>query len=150
VGLSVFYVAGPPEAQLCGASRVGVAGGGNSAGQAAVWLAKGGARVTLLHRRADLAETMSDDLIRELDQAGVAIRDRSEIAALHGADGHLDAVTLTDGENVPLSFLAASSARRRARTGSTTASPVRMTASFSREMPSARPVSSGRACRESS
>jgi len=35
----VFYAAGPPEAQLCGASRVGVIGGGNSAGQAAVWLA---------------------------------------------------------------------------------------------------------------
>ena len=40
-GLSVFYAAGPPEAQLCGASRVGVVGGGNSAGQAAVWLARG-------------------------------------------------------------------------------------------------------------
>jgi thioredoxin reductase (NADPH) len=40
-GLSIFYAAGPPEAQLCGASRVGVVGGGNSAGQAAVWLARG-------------------------------------------------------------------------------------------------------------
>ena len=60
--MSVFYAAGPPEAQLCGASRVGVIGGGNSAGQAAVWLARGGALVTLLHRRADLRETMSDYL----------------------------------------------------------------------------------------
>ena len=59
-GVSVFYAAGPPEAQLCGASRVGVVGGGNSAGQAAVWLARGGALVTLLHRRADLRETMSE------------------------------------------------------------------------------------------
>src|SRR3954465_7001537 len=42
-GVSVFYAAGAPEAQLCGASRVGVVGGGNSAGQAAVWLARGGA-----------------------------------------------------------------------------------------------------------
>ena len=66
-GLSVFYAAGPPEAQLCGASRVGVVGGGNSAGQAAVWLARGGALVTLLHRRADLRETMSDYLVRDLD-----------------------------------------------------------------------------------
>ena len=63
-GMSVFYAAGPPEAQLCGASRVGVIGGGNSAGQAAVWLARGGALVTLLHRRADLRETMSDYLVR--------------------------------------------------------------------------------------
>ena len=44
-GSSVFYAAGPPEAQLCGASRVAVVGGGNSAGQAAVWLARGGALV---------------------------------------------------------------------------------------------------------
>ena len=58
-GISVFYAAGPPEAQLCGAQRVGVVGGGNSAAQAAVWLARGGALVTLLHRRADLGETMS-------------------------------------------------------------------------------------------
>ena len=54
-GRSVFYAAGPPEAQRCGATRVGVVGGGNSAAQAAVWLARGGALVTLLHRRADLA-----------------------------------------------------------------------------------------------
>src|SRR5713226_5029818 len=46
------------------ASRVAVVGGGNSAGQAAVWLARGGALVTLIHRRADLRETMSDYLIR--------------------------------------------------------------------------------------
>src|SRR5205085_156675 len=64
-GLSVFYAAGPPEAQLCGASRVAVVGGGNSAGQAAVWLARGGALVTLLHRRAGLNEPMSDYLIRD-------------------------------------------------------------------------------------
>ena len=54
-GISVFYAAGPPEAQRCGATRVGVIGGGNSAAQAAVWLARGGALVTLLHRRADAA-----------------------------------------------------------------------------------------------
>ncbi len=104
-GLSVFYAAGPPEAQLCGASRVGVVGGGNSAGQAAVWLARGGALVTLLHRRTDLRETMSDYLIGELDRYGVAVRDSSEIAALHGADGQLEAVTLKSGEELPFSFL---------------------------------------------
>jgi thioredoxin reductase (NADPH) len=104
-GISVFYAAGPPEAQLCGAERVAVVGGGNSAGQAAVWLARGGALVTLLHRRANLAETMSDYLIRELDRYGVAVRDRSEIAALHGTDGQLSAVTLTTGERLPFSFL---------------------------------------------
>ena len=104
-GTSVFYAAGPPEATLCGATRVGVVGGGNSAAQAAIWLARGGAVVTLLHRRGDLRETMSDYLIRDLDRHGVAVRDRSEIAALHGADGQLEAVTLTDGEQVSLAFL---------------------------------------------
>jgi thioredoxin reductase (NADPH) len=104
-GISVFYAAGPPEAQRCGAMRVGVVGGGNSAGQAAVWLARGGALVTLLHRRADLRETMSDYLLLELERYGVAVRDRSEVVALHGADGELDAVTMKDGERLPFSFL---------------------------------------------
>jgi thioredoxin reductase (NADPH) len=104
-GTSIFYAAGPPEAQRCGATRVGVIGGGNSAAQAAVWLARGGALVTLLHRRADLRETMSDYLIVELERYGVAVRDRSEVAQLHGRDGELEAVTLTDGERIPFSFL---------------------------------------------
>jgi thioredoxin reductase (NADPH) len=82
-----------------------VVGGGNSAGQAAVWLARGGALVTLLHRRADLRETMSDYLIHELERHGVAIRDRSEIAELHGANGQLEAVALMSGERLPFAFL---------------------------------------------
>ncbi len=104
-GMSVFYAAGPQEAQLCGASKVAVVGGGNSAGQAAVWLARGGALVTLLHRRADLRETMSDYLVRELDRYGVVVRDRSEIVALHGDDGQLESVTLQDGERMSLKAL---------------------------------------------
>jgi thioredoxin reductase (NADPH) len=101
-GLTVFYAAGPPEAQACAGTRVGVIGGGNSAGQAAVWLAQGGALVTLLHRRSSLRETMSDYLIGELDRAGVAVRDHSEVAELHGDNGELKAVTLKDGERLPL------------------------------------------------
>ena len=104
-GISVFYAAGPPEGQLCGGQRVGVIGGGNSAAQAAIWLARGGALATLLHRRADLGETMSNYLIEELDRYGVVVRDRSEVSALHGDDGKLEAVTLTDGEKLPFSFL---------------------------------------------
>ena len=104
-GVSVFYAAGPPEAQICGAERVAVVGGGNSAGQAAVWLARGGALVTLLHRRADLHETMSEYLVRELERYGVAVRDRSEIAELHGTGGQLEAVTLKSGERLRFSFL---------------------------------------------
>ena len=104
-GVSVFYAAGPPEGQLCTAQRVAVVGGGNSAAQAAVWLARGGALVTLLHRRGDLRETMSQYLIDELDRYGVAVRDRCEIAGLQGEHGRLHAVTLADGEQLPFSFL---------------------------------------------
>jgi thioredoxin reductase (NADPH) len=104
-GLTVFYAAGPPEARACAGTRVGVVGGGNSAGQAAVWLARGGALVTLLHRRTELRETMSAYLIAELDRYGVVVRDRSEVAQLHGANGELEAVTLKDGERLPLGSL---------------------------------------------
>jgi thioredoxin reductase (NADPH) len=104
-GVSVFYEAGPPEARLCGASRVGVIGGGNSAAQAAVWLARGGALVTLIHRRADLSETMSDYLIHELDRYKVEVLGKREITALHGSDGELSAVTLSDGTRMNLSFV---------------------------------------------
>jgi len=61
--------------------------------------------VTLLHRRGDLRETMSDYLVRELERYGVAVRDRSEIAALHGADGQLESVTLKAGELLRFSYL---------------------------------------------
>jgi thioredoxin reductase (NADPH) len=104
-GLTVFYAAGPPEAQACAGTRVGVVGGGNSAGQAAVWLARGGALVTLLHRRADLRGTMSDYLLADLDRHGVAVRDRSEVAELHGSGGELEAVSLQDGTRLPFGSL---------------------------------------------
>jgi thioredoxin reductase (NADPH) len=48
---------------------------------------------------------MSDYLVREVERYGVTVRDRSEIAALHGSDGRLEAVTLTSGARLPLSFL---------------------------------------------
>ncbi|HEX4115066.1 MAG TPA: FAD-dependent oxidoreductase [Solirubrobacteraceae bacterium] len=104
-GVSVFYAAGPTEGQLCTAQRVGVLGGGNSAAQAAVWLARGGALVTLMHRRGDLRETMSQYLIDELDRYGVAVRDRCEIVGLQGEDGRLRSVTLAGGEQLPFSFV---------------------------------------------
>jgi thioredoxin reductase (NADPH) len=103
-GTSVFYAAGPPEARTCAGTHVAVVGGGNSAGQAAVWLARGGALVTLLHRRADLRDTMSSYLIADLARYGVAVRDRSEIAELRGEHGRLDGVILKDGTRLPVKF----------------------------------------------
>ena len=94
-----------PRRSSAAPSASAVVGGGNSAAQAAVWLARGGALVTLLHRRADLAETMSHYLIAELERFGVAVRDRSEIAELarrrraaRGGDAHRR-------HAAPLSFL---------------------------------------------
>jgi thioredoxin reductase (NADPH) len=48
---------------------------------------------------------MSDYLIHELEHSGVAVRDRSEIAALHGEGGRLATVTLTSGDHLPFSFM---------------------------------------------
>jgi thioredoxin reductase (NADPH) len=48
---------------------------------------------------------MSDYLVHDLERCGVAVRDRSEVAALHGEDGELEAVTLRDGERLALSTL---------------------------------------------
>ena len=146
-GLSVFYAAGPPEAQLCGAPRVGVVGGGNSAGQAAVWLARGGALVTLLHRRADLRETMSDYLVRELERYGVAVRDRSEIAELHG-DGRAARGGHAEERRAAAVLVPLPLPRRAARapSGSATRSPATTTASSSPAPTRAPTACSRRAC----
>ena len=91
---------------------------------------RGGALVTLLHRRADLRETMSDYLIGELERYGVAVRDRSEIAALHGSRRGARGRHLRDGEQLPLSLpVPVPRRRRRAPTGSATPSPATTTAS---------------------
>ena len=84
-GVTVFYAAGPPEAQLCGASRAGVVGGGNSAGQAAVLLARGGALVTLMHRRPICARRCPPD--PELDAAPSKCATQRD--ALRRTDGQL-------------------------------------------------------------
>ena len=104
-GTSVFYSAGPAEAQLVPGKHVAVVGGGNSAGQAAVWLVRNGAQVALLHRRQDLRETMSDYLVREVEDHGVLVHGSCEIIAVHGADGQLQEVTLANGDRIPVSFL---------------------------------------------
>jgi thioredoxin reductase (NADPH) len=59
----------------------------------------------LLHRRADLSETMSNYLITDLDRYGVTIRDNSEIVELFGDDGQLEEVLLKDGEKLPIAYL---------------------------------------------
>ena len=95
-GAGVYYGATPMEAQLCRGEEVIVVGGGNSAGQAAVFLAETCKRVTLLVRSDGLAESMSRYLIRRIEQnATIVLRTRSEIEALEGND-HLERVRWRD------------------------------------------------------
>jgi len=95
-GVGVFYGASPSEAERFTGREVFVVGGGNSAGQAAVHLAKHAKQVTILVRRSTLAETMSRYLIDEIEgQANIDVRYRTEI--VDGAsNGELESLTLTN------------------------------------------------------
>jgi thioredoxin reductase (NADPH) len=84
-GAGVYYGATPMEAQLCVGDEVVVVGGGNSAGQAAVFLAQTTARVYMLIRGEGLADTMSRYLIRRIEEnPKIVLRTRTQIAALEG------------------------------------------------------------------
>jgi thioredoxin reductase (NADPH) len=86
-GRGVFYGAAVAEARAMHGREVYVVGGGNSAGQAAVHLARYAKRVTLLVRRADLTETMSDYLIREIESLPtVDVRGRVQVVDGQGSD----------------------------------------------------------------
>jgi thioredoxin reductase (NADPH) len=84
-GASVYYGATPMEAQLCQGEEVVVFGGGNSAGQAAVFLAQTTRRVHLMIRRGGLADTMSRYLIRRIEETpSIVLRPRTQIMGLEG------------------------------------------------------------------
>ena len=84
-GAGVYYGATPMEAQLCVGENVVVVGGGNSAGQAAVFLASVARRVHVLVRGPGLAETMSRYLVRRIEEnPNIVLRTSSEIVALEG------------------------------------------------------------------
>ncbi len=86
-GRGVFYGAAVAEARAMHGREVYVVGGGNSAGQAAVHLARYAKRVTVLVRRAGLAETMSDYLIREIESLPtVDVRGRVQVVDGRGSD----------------------------------------------------------------
>jgi thioredoxin reductase (NADPH) len=92
-GAGVYYAATFMEAQLCRGEEVIVVGGGNSAGQAAVFLAQSAKHVHLLVRAEDLAESMSRYLIRRIESSPqITLRTRSVIVALEG-DDHLEHVS---------------------------------------------------------
>ena len=95
-GAGVYYGATPMEAQLCAGEEVIVVGGGNSAGQAAVFLARTATRVQILVRSDGLAETMSRYLVRRIEEnPAIVLRTRAEIVGLEG-HRHLERVRWRD------------------------------------------------------
>ena len=96
VGAGVFYGAAGSETRAMQGRDVYVVGAGNSAGQTALHLARYARRVTMRVRRDNLAHTMSDYLIREIEASGnITVRLRTEVCDGRG-DGHLEALTLYD------------------------------------------------------
>ncbi len=100
-GAGVYYGAATTEAAAFRERRVLVVGGGNSAGQAAMHLARYAKEVEIIVRRDSLRETMSQYLIEQIDKtANIRVRAGSEVARVEG-DGHVERVALTclaDGE----------------------------------------------------
>jgi thioredoxin reductase (NADPH) len=91
-GNGVYYGATHLEAQLCGGEEIVVVGGGNSAGQAAVYLSDSARHVHLLVRGAGLADSMSRYLIRRIEESpAITLRPHTQIEALEG-DGRLQRV----------------------------------------------------------
>jgi thioredoxin reductase (NADPH) len=95
-GAGVYYGATAMEAQLCVGEEVVIVGGGNSAGQAAVFLASTVRRVHMLVRGPGLAETMSRYLIRRIEEnSAIALRTHTQIVGLDG-NGRLERIRWRD------------------------------------------------------
>ena len=92
-GSSVHYWASPIEAKLCGGQEVALVGAGNSAAQAAVYLASHVKKVWLLARRESLEETMSHYLVERIKaQPNIEVVTRCEVTALEGCEGNLESL----------------------------------------------------------
>ena len=120
-GAGVYYAATQMEAQLCSGEDVAVIGGGNSAGQAAVFLAETARQVHVVIRGAGLSETMSRYLIRRIeDHPRIARHPHTEVVALRG-DHHLESIAWLDQS-----------------TGQTEAQPIRHVFSMTGALPGTR------------
>ena len=93
-GAGVYYAATDLEARVCGGTSVLVIGGGNSAGQAAIYLAQNNCSVTIAIRREDLTQSMSQYLIERIEaDPKIDLMTGVEVQALTGRD-HLEGATL--------------------------------------------------------
>ncbi len=100
---SVHYWATPLEARLCANQEIALVGAGNSAGQAAVYLASQGAKVKMIVRGPELGATMSRYLVDRIEgHANIDVVTRAAISGLEGRDGLLEAVRWrhTNGEEL--------------------------------------------------
>jgi thioredoxin reductase (NADPH) len=97
-GAGVYYAATDLEVRVCGGTSVVVIGGGNSAGQAALYLAQNNCAVTIAVRRDGLEQTMSRYLIERIEiDPKISLITNVEVGALGGED-RLEQVTLVDRE----------------------------------------------------
>jgi thioredoxin reductase (NADPH) len=98
-GVGVYYAATQAEAQLCTGDSVVIVGGGNSAGQAAMFLSRRASCCRLLIRGGDLAKSMSRYLVDQVERNdSIEVLTHSEVAEL-GGDRELDSVTIVDNRS---------------------------------------------------
>lgn len=101
-GAGVYYGAAMAEADACAEQHVVVVGGANSAGQAAVFLARRAAKVTILVRADSLAKSMSHYLIEQIEGIeNIEVRTETVVAAAHG-DGQLERLDLAAKDGAPI------------------------------------------------
>ena len=99
-GAGVYYGAAMTEAKACENQQVFIVGGGNSAGQGAVYLSKFASHVTILVRKPDLTSTMSSYLIDQIDAIdNITVRGFREVVKVCGDDDHVQRLVLKNTED---------------------------------------------------
>jgi len=105
-GCGVYYAATPNEAKVCKDAEVVIVGGGNSAGQAAVFLSRHVSKLFLLIRGDDLYKNMSSYLARRIEQTrNIEVLRNTEVRRMSG-DGHLTEIEIVDGKSGQARMLA--------------------------------------------
>ncbi len=99
-GAGIYYGAATTEANACRDRDVFIVGGGNSAGQGAMYLSRFARKVNIMVRKPDLSATMSQYLIEQIDQTpNIEVWGRRQVKEAIGENGHLTALLIEDMEN---------------------------------------------------